>query len=326
MILACDVGGTKVRMAIYSHRTGTLQRHQTETYSSSDHSGLNEIIAVFLNRYDVSIERACFGVPGPVVNGAAQTTNLPWKISEAQLSKSLGISKVKLMNDLAVTTAAVPHLSDADILTLHPGEPTKSDPKLFVVVAPGTGLGQGILYMDSGHEHVLPSEGGHVDFAPTNALEIELFNYLNKQFKHVSYERVLSGPGLVNIYQFLKEEKGYAEPAELSRRVREEDAAAVISQTGQSGEYQICAKALDMFVSILGAQAGNLVLTVMATAGVYLGGGIPPKICEKLQDGTVVKSFLNKGRLSYLVEQTPLQVIRDDYAALLGAASVASKL
>lgn len=326
MILACDVGGTKVRLAIYARRDEKLERHQTETYSSSHHRSLEEIIEIFLNKHELQIDKACFGVPGPVVNGVAKTTNLLWKISEEQLSKTLGISRVRLMNDLAVTTAAIPHFSTDDLLTLHEGKLIEGDRKIFGIVAPGTGLGQGILFVHSGEEHVLASEGGHVDFAPTNALEMELLNYLNRRFKHVSYERVVSGPGLVNIYQFLKEEKGYAEPAQLSQRLRDEDAAAVISQTGQAGEYEICVKALDMFVSVLGAQAGNLALTLMATGGVYLGGGIPPKICEKLKDGTIIKSFLNKGRLSYLVEQTPLYVIRDDYAALLGAASIASKL
>jgi glucokinase len=165
-----------------------------------------------------------------------------------------------------------------------------------------------------------------MDFAPCNNLEIELFIYLKNKFGHVSYERVLSGPGLVNIYNFLKDGKYADEPAELTERFKNQDPAVIISKAGQAAEFEICVKALDIFASILGAQAGNLVLTLLTTSGVYLGGGIPPKIYKKLMEGITVASYLNKGRLSYLVEKTPLYIVRDDYAALLGAASIAEKM
>lgn len=326
MILACDVGGTKVRLAIYSYQDNTFQRHETETYSSRNYSSLEEIVKLFLEKHQFPIESACFGVPGPVVGGSAQPTNLPWEIFEKQLVKSLGISKVKLVNDLAATTAAIPYFSTEDLMVLHPGHSEEAEEKIFAILAPGTGLGQGFLVVNSSGQHVLASEGGHTDFAPSNDLEIELFNYLKNKFGHVSYERILSGPGLINIYNFLEDENYAGEPEELAQRFQKEDPAAVISKAGQSAEFEICVKALDIFISILGAQAGNLVLTLLATSGVYLGGGIPPKICEKLKDGTTVKSYLNKGRLSYFVEKVPLYVIRDDYAALLGAASIAAKL
>jgi len=326
MILACDVGGTKVRLAIYSHQEGSFERKETETYPSREYSNLEEIIESFLKKHSTSIDRACFGIAGPVVNGAAKPTNLSWRVSEKELAKTLGISAVKLVNDLSATTAAIPHFSSDDLLTLHSGEPIEGGVKIFATVAPGTGFGQGILYMKSNDIHVLASEGGHVDFAPSNDVEIELLKYLQNRFGHVSYERVLCGPGLINIYDFLKEENQADEPEELTARLETDDPAAVISKAGQSGEFEICVKALDIFVSILGAQAGNLALTLMATAGVYLGGGIPPKICDKLRDGTVVEAFLNKGRLSYMVERTPLHIIRNDHAALLGAASIAAKL
>ena len=326
MILTCDVGGTKVRLALYSHENNSFQRHETETYSSQNYSSLDEIVKLFLEKHQVKIKDACFGVPGPVVNGSVQTTNLPWKISEEQLSKNLEIRQVKLVNDLCTTTAAIPHLSKDDLIVLHPGQPPKGEEKKFAMLAPGTGLGQGFLVINSNGKHVLASEGGHVDFAPCNNLEIELFNYLKNEFGHVSYERILSGPGLVNIYNFLKDTSHADEPKELAERFQKEDQAAIISTTGQAGEFEICVKALDIFVSILGAQAGNLVLTLLTTSGVYLGGGIPPKIHKKLMEGATVASYLNKGRLSYLVEKTPLYIVRDDYAALLGAASIAAEL
>jgi glucokinase len=326
MILACDVGGTKVRLAFYSYENKSFHRHETETYSSREYSSLDEIVRLFLQNNKGSIEKVCFGVPGPVMNGSAQTTNLPWKISEAQLTKNLGITKVKLVNDLAATTAAIPHFSTADLIALHPGEPAKMEEEVYAMLAPGTGLGQGFLVINSNGQYVLESEGGHMDFAPCNNLEIELFIYLKNKFGHVSYERVLSGPGLVNIYNFLKDGKYADEPAELTERFKNQDPAVIISKAGQAAEFEICVKALDIFASILGAQAGNLVLTLLTTSGVYLGGGIPPKIYKKLMEGITVASYLNKGRLSYLVEKTPLYIVRDDYAALLGAASIAEKM
>lgn len=326
MILACDVGGTKVRLAIYSYENNSFQRRETETYSSHNYSSLEEIVKLFLERHQVTIESACFGVPGPVVGGSVQPTNLPWNVHKKQLSESSGIDKLKLVNDLAATTAAIPHFSTDDLIVLHPGHPGETDEKIFAMLAPGTGMGQGFLVINSNGQHLLASEGGHTDFAPCNNLEIDLFNYLKDKFGHVSYERILSGPGLVNIYNFLKDTNYADEPEELVQRFEKEDQAAVISHAGQTAEFEICVKALDVFVSILGAQAGNLVLTLLSTSGVYLGGGIPPKIYKKLMEGATVASYLNKGRLSYLVEKTPLYIVRDDYAALLGAASIAAKL
>jgi glucokinase len=326
LILAGDIGGTKARFALYSKKHELFSRQQTETYSSSDFSSLEEIARNFLNKHNESVNTACFGVPGPVVNGCAQTTNLPWQLREDQIARSLDLNAVKLVNDLTAVAAAIPHFSSEDLFTLHEGVKTQSKNNIFAVLAPGTGLGQGFLRDMSGVQHVLASEGGHNDFSPTTELEIELLRYLRSKFKRVSYERVLSGPGLVNIYTFLKETSYGPEPPELNKLLQEGDPAAIISGAGQSGEYEICVKALDIFASVLGAQAGNLVLTLIATGGIYLGGGIPPKICKKLADGTAVKAYLNKGRLSYLVKKTPLHVIRDDYAALLGAASIAAKL
>jgi glucokinase len=341
MILVGDVGGTKTRLALYQLEDGKLTRQQTETFVSRNYPCLEEVVQIFLNKYKVSVKKSCIGVPGPIVNGEAHATNLPWKLKEEQIGQALSIPTFKLVNDLVATAAAVPHLTSDELFTLHEGKilnsrkknlqhnqakDSKVEDAIYGVLAPGTGLGQAFLHFKSGQHYLMASEGGHADFAPTTEIEIELFQYLKSKFGHVSYERVLSGPGLVNIYTFLKD-KGFApEPPELGKRLREEDPGKVISSTGKTGKYELCVKTLDIFASVLGAQAGNLVLTLMATGGIYLGGGIPAGTYKKLAEGATVASYLNKGRLSHLVENTPLYVILDDHAALLGAAYLASKL
>lgn len=325
MILAGDVGGTKTRLALYEKKDDSLVRHETETFLSGEHAGLEDVVNSFLAKHNVTIEAACFGVPGPVINGSAQTANLRWSLSEKHITEKTSLPKVKFVNDLVATAAAVPFLPQEDVLVLHEGKKPKQDRVLSAVLAPGTGCGQAFLYFESGRYHIHASEGGHVDFAPNTEVEMALLRYLKAKFGHISYERILCGPGLMNIYSFLKD-TGYApEPPELRRRIEEEDPAAVIATTGQEGEYEICVQALDIFASVLGAQAGNLVLTLLATGGIYLGGGIPPKIVQKLSDGTTVAAYLRKGRLSNLVADTSLYMIKDECTALLGAARLATR-
>lgn len=340
MILAGDVGGTKTRLALCRLEDGRIVRQHTDTFVSRNYSCLEEVVRSFMNKYKVSVTRSCFGVPGPVVNGEAKATKLPWHFKEEQISKDLNIPGVKLVNDLVATAAAVPHLMPEDLFVLHEGKTPDSitedqqrnhkkglDRKesTIGVLAPGTGLGQAFVYTNSGRSYIMASEGGHVDFAPTNEVEVKLLQYLKSKHDHVSYDRILSGPGMACIYTFLKDTGFAPEPPELNKRLREEDPGRVITGTGKTGEYELCAKALDIFASILGAQAGNMVLTLMATGGIYLGGGIPAGIYEKLADGITVGSYLNKGRLSYLIEDTPLYVILDDHTALMGAAYIASE-
>jgi len=325
MILAGDTGGTKTRLALYEAEGKKFRRLQTETFASRDYPGLEDVIRKFLEKHHASVSKACFGVPGPVVNGEAKTTNLPWKLKEDQIARTVGIPALRLVNDLVATTAAIPYFTPDDLFILHEGKPEKPQ-SLCAVLAPGTGLGEAFLYHDGAGYHVLASEGGHADFAPNSEIEIKLLEYLKRKHSHVSYERVLCGPGLFNIYTFLRD-AGYApEPPELAARFKGNDPAAVISEAGLASEFPICVKSLDIFASILGAQAGNLVLTMLATGGVYLGGGIPPKILRKLTEGGTLAAYFDKGRLSDLVQNTPLYVIRDDHAALLGAASLAAEL
>jgi len=325
MILAGDAGGTKTRLALYEDAPGKLVRQQIETFGSGDFPSLQEIIRIFLSKNHIAVTKACFGVPGPVVGGRASSTNLPWITDENDIAQTLGIASVRLVNDLVATTAAIPFLNTNDLLTLNAGTLTGQE-TTFGVLAPGTGLGEAFLYKQGNRFLPLPSEGGHADFAPNTEIEIALLKYLQKEIGRVSYERVLCGPGLVNIYNFLKDTKVAPEPPDLARRMNGENSAAIISAAGQSGEFEICVKALDIFASVLGAQAGNLALTMLTTGGVYLGGGIPPKISQKLVDGTFMKAYLNKGRLSNFVKSIPLYVIRDDHAALLGSAYLASIL
>ena len=338
MILAGDVGGTKTRLAFCQLDNGKIIRQQTDTFVSREYSCLEDVVHNFLKKYDVSVTKSCFGVPGPVVNGEAKATKLPWNFKEEQISEKLNIPSVKLVNDLVATAAAVPHLMPDDLYVLHEGGPPGlaregqnrnsrpgNEEEVIGVLAPGTGLGQAYIYTNAGQRHILASEGGHADFAPTNDVEVRLFQYLKSKYDHVSYDSILSGPGLNSIYTFLKETGFAPEPPELEKRLREEDPGKVITTSGKAGEYELCTEALNIFASILGAQAGNMVLSLLATGGIYLGGGIPAAIYEKLEDGITVNSYLKKGRLSYLVEKTPLYVILDDHTALLGAAYIASE-
>jgi glucokinase len=330
ILIAGDVGGTKTRLSLYERGAdGSLTRKVVQKFDSKSASTLEEIMNSFIDTQGVrgQVGGACIGIPGPVVHGTVKATNLPWFLSEVQIAERCDIPKVRLVNDLVATIAAVPSFSKDDLVTLHPGKPDR-EKQVFAILAPGTGLGQGFMVVAPDGTFVpLASEGGHVEFAPKNDLEFDLLKYMQRKLKkRVSIERVLCGPGLVNIYTFLKDLGYNDEPPELVAEMSKEDAAAVIAQHGMKGGYEICVKALDMFVSLLGSQAGDVVLSYLATGGMYLGGGIPPKILEKLQAGLTVDAYLKKGRLSPLVEATPLHVIKDDHAALLGAATIASRL
>lgn len=322
MILAGDAGGTKVRLALFDKEGNTFARRALSDFPSRDYESLDAIVQAFLEQQGQPVERAVFGVPGPVKDGVAQPTNLPWDADERRIARNTGIPWVRVVNDLYAMTASIPHLAPEDVMTLHAGEPPGDNPRA-AVLAPGTGLGQGYLTWHQGRRQVLASEGGHVDFAPNTALEVELLQYLMKRFDHVSYERVLSGQGLRFIYDFLKDAKKAAAPEALERRMRERDPAAEIATAALAQEFEICVQALDLFVAIMGAQAGNMALTLLTDGGVFLGGGIPPKIITKLRDGTLVNAYLRKGRVSHVVERISLHVILDDRTALLGAASLA---
>ena len=321
MLLVGDIGGTKTNLALVSAGRGLEFPLAEATFPSRQYPSLEAMVHAFLAGADWVVKAACFGVAGPVVGGRAVTTNLPWIVDERELEVALGLSSVYLLNDLDAIAQAVPRLQADDLETLHSGEPTPNGP--IAVLAPGTGLGQAFLTWGPEGYQSHPSEGGHVDFAPTDALQSEMLRYLWRRFEHVSYELVCSGRGLPNIYAFLKE-SGYArEPDWLAEELAgAADPTPIIVGAALEGKRpcELCQKTLDLFISILGAKAGNLALQVMATGGVYLGGGIPPKILPALRDGRLLKSFVGKGRFSDLLARVPIHVILNPKAALLGAA------
>ncbi len=318
MLLAGDIGGTKTSLALFAPG-GALHPVHKAVFESEDYASLEGIIQAFLGQTGASVERAVFGVAGPVVQGTARITNLPWVLREATLAEAFGLEMVKLLNDLEATAHGVPHLPAVDLFSLN-DVPSRSGTK--AVIAPGTGLGEAVLFYQDGHHHVLPSEGGHVDFGPTNLFELELLRWLMGRFGHVSYERICSGRGMPNIYAYLKENRLADEVPEVAEALRTvEDPTPVIVQAAMAGRCELSIATLNAFVSILGSEAGNLALKVMATGGIYLGGGIPPKILSKLRDGTFMAAFVNKGRFADMLAHIPVYVILNPETALLGVAA-----
>ncbi len=323
MILAGDVGGTKVDLALYGFDHGRLSHVKDERFPARDYAGLEDIVRKFLiESGDPDVSAACFGVPGPVRGGRLKLTNLPWVLDIRELSLSLKIEHLFLINDLEANGYGIPELAPEQIYELHAGAPSAVGNR--GLVSAGTGLGEAILAWN-GKMHVpMASEGGHCDFAPRNELEIELLRYLQRMLKgRVSFERVVSGLGLKNIYSFLRDEKGMEEPDWLKERMLAEDPNAIIGELGEAGTNELCVKTLDMFASSYGAEAGNLALKVLSVGGMYLGGGIAPKILKKMKDGTFAKSFVDKGRLSDLLVQMPVRIILESRCALMGAAAYA---
>jgi glucokinase len=323
LILAGDVGGTNTRLGVFEVNRGRLRLLFEKTFLSKKYKGLENILKDFL-RGKKGIAAACFGVAGPVTQEVVIATNLPWWIDIQSLRKVLPFEKMEVINDLVANAYGISVLKTRDFETLNVGKSKKGNQAL---ISAGTGLGEAILFWD-GKQHVpSPSEGGHIEFGPRNHLELELFHYLSDRFDHISYERVLSGEGLFHVYQFLKDSKRFgSEPSWLSEKMKGENPAEVISEIARLKKNRLCGKALDLFTSIYGAAAGNLALQVMAIAGVYIGGGIAPKIIWKLKDGTFVKAFKDKGRLSHIVAHISVKVIMNQKTALLGAASRAITL
>jgi glucokinase len=323
MLLTGDIGGTKTSLAVFSLKAGPRAPLAEASFLSADYSSLEAIALEFLAHTDLEVERASFGVAGPVRAGRATVTNLPWVIDETQLQEALSLPprRVRLLNDLEAIAYALPFLEQEDLYTLNEGQPVPGG--AVAIVAPGTGLGEAFLTWDGSRYWPHASEGGHTDFAPTDLFEIELLRYLREEFEHVSYERVCSGKGLPNIYTYLKE-SGYAEePDWLAEQLATaSDPTPIIVNAALDSEIscQLCTATLDTFVSILGAEAGNLALKVLATGGVYLGGGIPPRILPALEQGRFMGTFQRKGRFSDLLARVPVHVILNAKVALLGAA------
>jgi glucokinase len=321
LVLAGDIGGTKTNLGLFRRGKKRPVLKIAETYLSRQTPSLEHIVKSFLAKHQVRVSKACFGIAGPVIGGRVKTTNLPWDVSEAQMKRQLQLSHVCLINDLTATALALPLLNSKELFPLNKTVARKN--QNLAIMAPGTGLGTGFLIQWDGNYIPISSEGGHVDFAPNSKAEVELWQYLREEYGRVSIERVISGPGLANIYSWLKDSGRYREPAWLAKKIKEMEPAAAISEVGLAGGHPLCVEALNVFVSVLGAAAGNLALTAMTTGGVFLGGGIPPKILPKLQEPLFIQAYMNKGRFAKVLEKIPVRVILNDKAALLGAAQCA---
>jgi glucokinase len=323
MLLAGDIGATKTALAVFEPSDSLGKPLAEATFPSDDYDGLEEMVSDFLGQVDMQVECASFGVAGPVADGRAKITNLPWEIEESQMQNRLEIQVVRLLNDLEAIAGAIPWLETKDLHTLNEGQPVSGGS--IGVVAPGTGLGEAFLSWDGERYRAHPSEGGHTDFAPRDSLQAGLLQYLKQVegFKHVSYERVCSGMGMPNIYAYLKH-SGYAEEQVWLREqlAEVEDPTPVIANAALAEDQRcaLCEATLNTFVTILGAEAGNLALKVLATGGIYLGGGIPRRILPALEQGRFLEAFIDKGRFTALMSNVPVHVIINPKVALLGAA------
>jgi len=323
MILAGDIGGTKTNLALFEEKEGNYAYSHLATFPSQHYPNLQMIVLEFLQSsktmYETTdLHTACFAVAGPVVEGICKATNLPWIIDGVQLSKDLGLKNTYLLNDLEANAWAIEILSLDNVFELYPGKGKKIGNRS--VISPGTGLGEAGLYWDGIQYHPFACEGGHCEFGPRDHLQIDFCKYLQDKFGHASYERILSGPGFLNVYQFFKEKIGLKEETWLTEELKLADPARIITQNALNQKSEICIKALNLFTSILGSEAGNCALKFMSTGGVYLGGGIPPKILPKLKEPIFFEGFVDKGRLRELLSNIPVRVILDDKASLKGAA------
>jgi len=319
MILAGDIGATRVLLAAFQNEGNQLQSVVQRVYKTQEHSGIAELLKDFINSEGIPVHAACFGVAGPVRGGKSKISNLQWTIDSRELASQLKLASVGLLNDLEAYAYGVDALASADFITLSEGAADAEGNR--VVISARTGLGVAGLYWDGFRHHPFACEGGHSDFAPRNDLEMELALYLRKKFGHVSCERLLSGPGIKNIYDFLRDSKKAEEPESLRQQIRQAaDPPALISQLALEAQAAICEQTLSIFVSIYGSETGNCALNFMATGGVFIGGSIAAKIVPKMQDPIFMKSFLDKGRMQSLLADMPVKVIANDNAGLMGAA------
>jgi glucokinase len=322
VILAGDVGGTKTHLGLFDSGP-PLRLVRLETFRSGAFPSLEAMVDLFLQGGATPLRAAALGVAGPVVGAGAALPNVAWAVDATRIARRLGLPSVALLNDVEASAWALESLGSTDAVTLLEGTP--GAPGNQAVIAAGTGLGEAVLLRSGARRIPISTEAGHADFAPRTDLEIELLRWLRERFGRVSWERILSGPGLANVHAFLADTERGAEPASIAEAIREGDPAAVISTAALEGRSERCALALDLFAGVYGAEAGNLVLRALATGGLFLGGGIAPKILPWLRREPFRRAFLGKGRLSPLVAATPVQVILDERAGLLGAARRAAE-
>jgi glucokinase len=318
MVLAGDIGGTSTRLAVFARDGATPRVAIEKVYRSKEHANLNEIVSAFIGEHPLPIVAAAFGIAGPVLHGRVQTPNLAWTVDGSSLARLLALPRVGLINDLEANAWGIGALNEQDLFVLNPGRADAIGNQ--AILSPGTGLGEAGLYWDGLTHRPFACEGGHSDFAPRNEQEIALLRYLLTKHERVSYERVLSGPGLAAIFEFLHQSSRVSLPAWFVDECKTGDLSAVISRAALANRLDIAVQALDLFVRFYGAEAGNLGLKMMATGGVLIGGGIAPRIVEKLNSPQFMDAFAAKGRMRDLMLAMPVKVILNDKSALLGAA------
>src|ERR1700694_1255381 len=319
MILAGEIGATGTRLAAFEKEGSRLQLVVEKTYMSQEHSSLSEIIAQFTRSEGIPVHSACFGVAGPVRSGRSKISNLPWVIDRRDLAKQLKLNSVGLLNDLEAYAYGIDALESKDFVTLSEGSEDAEGNR--AVISARTGLGVAGLYWDGFRHHPFACEGGHSDFAPRNALEMELLAYLQKKYGRISYERLLSGPGIKNIYDFLRDTQNADEPQWLKDQIgAAADPPAVISQLALEGKAAICDQTLSIFVSIYGAETGNCALNFLSTGGIFIGGSVAAKNVSKMKDPIFMESFLDKGRMESLLKEIPVTIVLNDDSGIIGAA------
>jgi len=319
MILAGEIGGTRTRLAAYQTEGNRLQLVVEKNYMSQEHASMAEILPQFIRGEGVPVHSACFGVAGPVRGGRSKISNLPWVIDAKDLGQQLKLNSVGLLNDLEAYAYGIDALDSNDFITISEGSADAEGNR--AVISAKTGLGVAGLYWDGFRHHPFACEGGHADFAPKDAIQTELLVYLQKKYGRVSCERVLSGPGIKSIYEFLRDMHKAEEPAWLRDQLAAApDAPALISQTAMEGKAAICAQTMSIFVSVFGAEAGNCALHYMTTGGIFIGGKIAAKIEKTMRAPEFMRSFLDKGRMGDLLKDMPVKIIVNDDCGLLGAA------
>lgn len=319
MILAGDIGGTNTRLALFES-SGDLKIIVEKKYPSRQHKGLEEIVRLFLTEQKANVRAACFGIAGPILNGRVTLPNLPWIVDTTELSKNLHIPSVHLLNDLQANANGLKALKKEELFLIQAGKKQEGNQALL---SAGTGLGEAGLFWN-GHEHLpFACEGGHTDFAPRNSLEIELLLYAKKKFDHVSYERIVAGPGLHLLYEFLLETGREKRSKEVAEAMKGKDPSAAIGEFGLQNKDSACIHTIDWFLSLLGAEAGNLALKFLSLGGLFLGGGIAPRFATHFAKSDFLRSFADKGRFKSLLESIPIYIVMNDNTALLGAARYA---
>ena len=319
MILAGEIGATQTRLAGFETQGSRLQLEVEKSYPSQEHAGLAEIIAEFIQTEGIMVNRACFGVAGPVRRGRSKISNLPWIIDSRDLAKQLKLDSVGMINDLEAYAYGIDGLDAKDFVVLNEGSEDAEGNR--AVISARTGLGVAGLYWDGYRHHPFGCEGGHSDFAPRNELEMALLSYLQKKYGRISWERLLSGPGIKNIYDFLRDTKRAEEPQSLKEQIATaQDAPALISKLAAQGQTPICNQTMLIFVSIYGAETGNVALNFLSTGGIYIGGSVAAKNVSKMKDPIFMESFLDKGRMVPLMKEIPVSIVLNDDAGMIGAA------